>query len=156
MPITIQHVNPLATRVYMGTLTEGETLHQAFADIATNLAFTAATFELLGGLTEVEFTAYDFVAKERMPAITHTGAMEIVAAHGTISLLDHQPHVHTHLTVAYRDPAAPNGIAILAGHAARAVVFAVEFTLTAYDGAPVHRALDTATGLNLWHLPPLS
>lgn len=156
MTITIQHVNPLTTRVYMGTLTQGELLHDAFAALATRLSISAATFELLGGLTEVEFTAYDFVSQTRLPAIIHTGAVEIVSGHGTISLLNDQPHIHTHLTVAYRDSTAPNGIAVLAGHVARAAVFAVEFTLTAYDGAPVYRAPDAATGLNLWHFPTLS
>lgn len=155
MTINFQHVNARATRVYMGTLTQGEALHQAFATLAQSLNITAATFDLLGGLTEVEFTAFDFVAKTRLPAITHTGAMEIVAGHGTISLLENQPHIHTHLCVAYRDTNTPSGIVTLAGHAARAVAFAVEFTLTVYEGAAVHRAYDSATGLNLWHLPPL-
>ncbi len=47
---------------------------------------------------------------------------------------------------------APHGIALIGGHAVRAIAFAVEFTLTAYDGLPVYRALHRGTGLNLWEL----
>ena len=38
---------------------------------------------------------------------------------------------------------------------AKAVAYAVEFTLTAYDGATVHRAEHQSTGLKLWDLPLL-
>lgn len=155
MNISLQHVNPTATRVYMGVLTGGDNLHDAFTTIATKLNIHAATFELLGGLSEVEFTAYDFVSQTRLAPIIYHGAMEIVSGHGTISLLDDQPYIHTHIIVAFRDSSAPNGIAVMAGHAARALVFAVEFTLTIYDGIPVNRAHDELTGLKLWNLPAL-
>ncbi|MEJ5224932.1 MAG: PPC domain-containing DNA-binding protein [Anaerolineales bacterium] len=154
MSITLQHVNPSGTRVFMGTLTGDADLHAALAEVAAAHHIQAATFDLLGGLREVEFRAFDFDSQQRKPPLVFTRPLEIVAGHGTIALLDGRPHVHTHLVVAYQDPDAPNGIVVLAGHAARAVAFAVEFTLTAYDGAPVHRALHPATGLMLWNLPP--
>ena len=79
-------------------------------------------------------------------------AMEIVNGHGTVSLLDGKPHVHIHLALSFRDPDAPHGIAVIGGHCASARAFAVEFVLTAYDGAPVNRGLDAATGLQLWQM----
>ncbi len=155
MPTTLQHVNPQATRVFMGTLTGNVDLHAALREAAAAHHIQTATLDLLGGLREVEFRAFDFNSQQRKPPLVITRPLEIVAGHGTIALLDGNPHVHLHLTVAYQDPAAPQGIVVLAGHAARAVAFAVEFTLTAYDGNPVHRALHPATGLMLWNLPPL-
>ncbi len=155
MSITLQHVNLQATRVFMGTLTGDADLHAALAQVAAAHTVQTATFDLLGGLREVEFRAFDFESQQRKPPLTCKRALEIVSGHGTISLLDGRPHIHMHLAVAYQDPAAPNGIVVLAGHAARAVAFAVEFTLTAYDGNPVHRAKHPATGLMLWDSPPL-
>jgi predicted DNA-binding protein with PD1-like motif len=152
MTITLRHVNPVATRVFMGTLTDNALVHEALAQIAQNQHIHTATFELLGGLHEVELTAYDFVTQTRLKPLVFTGAMEIVSAHGTIALLDGQAHIHTHMALAYRDETTPQGIVMIGGHVARAMAFAVEFTLTAYDGAPVHRAPHASTGLNLWHL----
>ena len=155
MSITLQHVNPQATRVFMGTLTGDADIHAALAEVAAAHNIQTATFEMLGGLREVEFRAFDFDNQQRKAPLVFIRPLEIVAGHGTIAMLEGKPHIHMHLAVAYQDPAAPNGIVVLAGHAARAVAFAVEFTLTAYEGNPVHRALHPATGLMLWNLPPL-
>ncbi len=151
--ISLAHINTQAIRVFMGTLTEGESLHTAFARIAQQEQIFAATLDLLGGLTEVEFIEYDFIRKIRKPPLVFARPMEIVAGHGTISWLDSEPHVHIHLVLSFRDETVPNGISLIGGHAARATAFAVEFTLAAYDGVPVRRAMHKATGLSLWKLP---
>jgi predicted DNA-binding protein with PD1-like motif len=41
---------------------------------------------------------------------------------------------------------------VIGGHASRAIAFAVEFTLTVYDGESVNRQMHEGTGLNLWGL----
>lgn len=153
--ITLSQINTQSTRVFMGTLTNGEAIHDAFAKIARAQNIRAATFEMLGGLTEVEFTEYDFINKIRKPPVIFARPLEILSGHGTISKLNDEPHVHMHMTLSFRDESAPNGISIIGGHVARAIVFAVEFTLTAYDGAPVNRAIHEGTGLQLWDLPDL-
>ena len=153
MTITLQHVNPQSTRVFMGTLTDNADVHASLTEVAEKHNIQTATFELLGGLREVEFRAFDFDSQQRKAPLHFKRALEIVAGHGTISMLDNKPHVHVHLAVAYQDSEAPNGIVVLGGHAAKAIAFAIEFTLTAYDGDPVHRAKHAATGLMLWDLP---
>lgn len=153
MSIHIQQVNPQGMRAYMGTLTDGIELHTAFTNIARSLDIACATFALLGGLTSVTFSAYDFLQQKRRDPITLQGALEIVGGHGTISLHEGQPHVHLHLALSYYDGDSPQ---VIAGHVSNGVVFAVEFTLLTYDGAPIHRHLHLGTGLQLWHLPPLS
>lgn len=150
MAITFKHVNPAGTRTFMGTLTNHIPIHTALAQVAQQNNILTATFELLGGLSEVEFTAYDFVSQTRLEALVFTRPVEIIAGHGTISQLDHQPHIHLHLAVSFRDPQAPHGISVVGGHTAHAHAFAVEFTLTAYDGNPIHRAPHPTTGLKLW------
>lgn len=146
----MKQVNPSGTRVFMGTLTGGTAVHETLVAAAVAHHIHTATFDLLGGLHEVTFTAYDFARQERLQAITLHRPMEIIAGHGTISLLDGRPHVHLHLAVSFRDASAPHGIAVVGGHAARARAFAVEYTLIAYDGAPMQRAPDKSTGLMLW------
>jgi predicted DNA-binding protein with PD1-like motif len=155
MTITLQHVNPQLTRVFMGTITDDADAHAALLEIAEKHNIQAATFELLGGLREVEFRAFDFDSQQRKAPLHFKRALEIVAGHGTIAMLDNKPHVHLHLAVAYQDPESPNGIVVLAGHVTKATAFAIEFTLTAYDGNPVHRSKHEGTGLMLWDLPKL-
>ena len=155
MTVTLQQVNPTRTRVYMGNITNDADVHEAFLEVAEKHGIQTATFELLGGLREVEFRAFDFYSHQRKAPLHFKRALEIVAGHGTIAMLDDKPHVHLHLAVAYQDPDAPNGIVVLAGHCAKATAFAIEFTLTAYEGSPVHRAKHEGTGLMLWDLPQL-
>ena len=156
MTVRIRQVNPQGTRTFMGVISDGADIHASLAEAAQKLDVTTATFNLLGGIREVEFRAFDFDSQQRKAPLCFKRALEIVAGHGTIALLDGKPHVHLHLAVAYQDDQAPNGIVVLAGHAARATAFAVEFILNAYDGDPVHRAMDESTGLMLWDLPLLS
>ncbi len=155
MTITIKHINPSGTRVFMGTLTEDADVHTALLEVAEKHNIQTATFDLLGGLREVEFRAFDFDSQQRKAPLHFKRALEIVAGHGTIAMLDNKPNVHLHLVVAYQDSESPNGIVVLAGHVTKAIAFAIEFTLTAYEGNPVHRSLDTGTGLMLWNLPKL-
>jgi predicted DNA-binding protein with PD1-like motif len=155
MTITLSHVNPSNTRVFMGTITEDADIHASLIDVAEKHNIQTATLELLGGLREIEFRAFDFDSQQRKAPLHFKRALEIVAGHGTISMLDNKPHVHLHLAVAYQDHQAPNGIVVLAGHVTKALAFAIEFTLTAYDGNPVHRSNHEGTGLMLWDLPKL-
>ena len=155
MTTTIKQVNTSGSRVFMGTLTDNADVHASLIEVAEKHGIQTATFELLGGLREVEFRAFDFDSQQRKAPLHFKRALEIVAGHGTISMLDGKPHVHLHLAVAYQDSESPNGIVVLAGHVAKAIAFAIEFTLTAYDGNPVHRSLDKGTGLMLWNLPKI-
>lgn len=155
MTITLQHANPAGMRAFMGTLTDNADVHASLSEAARALGVNAGTVDLLGGLTRVEFSEYDFLTQQRKPALSFERALEIVAGHGTLSLLDGAPSVHLHLVCAFRDKDAPHGIALVGGHATRAIAFAVEFTLLAFDGATVQRAQHAGTGLKLWSLPPL-
>jgi uncharacterized protein len=154
--INIQQVNTIGTRVYMGTLTDGEELHPAMTSIAKALNVGAATFQLLGELSDIEFSEFD-VRQQRHTAIGRLKRKtEIIGGHGTISLLNGEPYLHVHLIVSTGRAPRYYPIAAFGGHVARAVIFAAEFTLTCYDGVPVHNAIHPSTGLVLWHVPPLS
>lgn len=149
--VKMRQVNPEGTRVFMGTLTGGVDVHESLKSVALAHDVQTATVEMLGGLHEVELTAYDFEKQVRLEAVKVKRPLEILSGHGTISLLDGEPYVHIHLSLSYRYKNEPKGIAMIGGHVAQAKAFAVEFTLTAYDGAPMHRAIHSETGLQLWN-----
>lgn len=150
MTVKARQVNPSGTRVFMGTITDKMAIHDAIAEIAGANVITTASFDLLGGVHLVELSAYDFERQERLAPIIVERPMEIISGHGTISRLDDDLHVHLHMSLAYRDASSPTGIQVIAGHVAKAIAYAVEFTLTAYDGSPMHRAEHPGTGLKLW------
>ncbi len=147
--LALRQVNLTATRVFMGTLTDGVLIHTGLKEAALAHNIHTATFEMLGGLHMVELTAYDFEHQERLAPMILRRPMEIIAGHGTISQLDGKPHIHLHVAVSYRDG---EQMRVVGGHVARAEAFAVEFTLTAYDGTPIKRGLHAKTGLMLWDL----
>lgn len=152
MSVKARQVNPLGNRVFMGTITDKLPIHDALASVIQANVITTATFELLGGIHQVEFSAYDFERQERGEPIIIERPMEIVAGHGTVSLLDDNIRIHLHMALSYRDATSPTGIRVVGGHVVQALAYAVEFTLTAYEGAPMHRAKHLSTGLNLWHI----
>lgn len=131
----------------MGTITGHAPRHEAILDCCRTHDVPCGTVEMLGGLREAQFSAYDFERQERLTPLTIKGALEIVAGHGTISLLNDALFLHTHIVITQ-----PEGesVRVMGGHLASAVAFAVEFTLTAYDGAPMTRAQHPTTGLMLW------
>ncbi len=145
-----KQVNSKGTRVFMGVITGGVDVHEALIQTAVSHQIKTATFELLGGLHEVTFTAYNFERQERQEPIVLERPLEIVSGHGTISLLEDRPHVHLHLSVSFRDTTYPHGIGLIGGHVANAIAFAVEYTIIAFEGGPMRRTKDEDTGLMLW------
>ena len=139
-------------RAYAGTLTRGADLHGSFARIAKTKNIHAANVFLLGGLSEVTLSAFDFTKGERVDPLTFKGAYEIIGGHGLLSTLDKAPHVHLHLTLGSR---AEKNITVIGGHVVSAKAFAVEFTLLSYEGEGLSRAFDKATGLQLLNLPDI-
>ncbi|MEM7118314.1 MAG: DUF296 domain-containing protein [Chloroflexota bacterium] len=145
-----RQVGEEGVRVIMGTLTGGVNVHESLVKAAVLHNVHTATFELLGGLHEAVLTAYDFERQIRMEPLVLKRPLEIIAGHGTISQLDGKHHVHLHLTLSFRNDKAAYDVTVVGGHAAKAIAFAVEFTMTAYDGTAVQRGLDNETGLMLW------
>jgi predicted DNA-binding protein with PD1-like motif len=154
MSLTIKQLHPHNTRIIMGVLTDGLELHQALHETAVAHHIHTATIHMLGGLHHIELTAYNFHTQTRHPPLLFQQPLEIIGGHGTISLLENQPHIHLHLTLSYHDAKSPTGISIIGGHVTAATAFAVEFIITAYDGDPIQRAIHPTTGLQLWQPSP--
>lgn len=150
MAIQMRHINPAGTRVFMGQFLREE-IHPALTRIMTEQNIRAGSVQLMGTMTDVEFRAYDFTTKTRRAPIMFSGALEIVNAQGHLSMNDGQPHVHLHASVTVPH----SGIWVAGGHVQRAVAFAVEFTLWAYDGDELVRRFDHDVGLSIWDVPEL-
>ncbi len=150
MSISSRHVNPEGTRVFMGSILN-EDLHTALGRLMTEHGIRAGSVQIIGGITDIEFRAFDFTAKVRRAPIIFSGALEIVSAHGHLSYLDGAPHVHLHATVT----APHSGVWGAGGHVQRAVAFAVEYIIQAFDGAELVRQFDESTGLWIWDLPEI-
>jgi predicted DNA-binding protein with PD1-like motif len=150
MGIRMQQVNAQATRVYMGTIMNEE-LHPAFVRLMIELNIRAGSVQLMGGLTDIEFRNYDILTKTRRAPILFSGGLELVTSHGNLSYLDGSPHVHLHATVTVPH----SGVWVAGGHVQRAMAFAVEFILHAYDGDDLIRRFDEETGLSLWEQPEI-
>jgi uncharacterized protein len=72
--------------------------------------------------------------------------LEIVGMVGNVSLMNGQPIVHIHVTL------ADSSGRCYGGHLAHNTsVFNLEILLTTLSGPPVTRKLDPQTGLTLWH-----
>lgn len=150
MGIRIQQVNAQGMRVYMGTILNEE-LHPAIARLMIELNVRAGSVQCIGGLTDIEFRSYDILTKTRRPPIMFSGTLDVVSSHGHLSYQDGSPHVHLHATVT-----VPNsGVWVAGGHVQRAMAFAVEFTMWAYDGEDLIRRFDEETGLSLWEQPEI-
>ena len=147
MSITFKDLG--GVRAYAGTLTRGADLHESFARIAETKGIRAANILLLGGLSGVTLSAFDFTKGERLEPLTFEGAYEIIGGHGLLSTLDDAPHVHLHLTLGSR---AEQNITLMGGHVVSARAFAVEFTLLSYEEG-LTRAPHAGTGLQLLDLP---
>jgi predicted DNA-binding protein with PD1-like motif len=141
--------------VFMGTLTDGVLLHDSLKAVARKHLIDTATFDLLGGLREATFTPCEFASHTASDPLIIAQPLEIVAGHGTISLMDDDLHVHCHVSASVRNADALYGIAMVGGHVTRAICTVVEFTLTVYDGAPLERITDDTTGLKLWDVPDI-
>jgi uncharacterized protein len=72
--------------------------------------------------------------------------MEVAGMLGNISLMNGEPIVHVHITVADEQGRCYGGHL---GHNTQ--VFNLEILLTTLSGPPVTRKLDPQTGLTLWH-----
>ena len=76
MSITLQQVNPLGSRVFMGTITQGTAVHTGLAATAKVHNIQPAAFELLGGLHLLFFSRRNYLcitARGRSPDRDTTG-----------------------------------------------------------------------------------
>ncbi len=131
-------------RAWMGRLPHGSDLLEALTGLCREKDVTLGRIEALGAVSRAKIGYYD--QTERTYGFHEIAEpLEILTLVGNVSLKDGEVMVHAHVTLAHEDGRA------VGGHlAAGTEVFACEYMIEAFDGAPLLRSNDEETGLPLW------
>ena len=127
---------------YAMVLAKGDEVMSGLTDFAKQNKVTSASFTAIGAFSRVTVAWFDDGRKE-FRLIPIEQQVELVSMIGDIALVNDQPVVHTHVSVASSDGT------VRGGHVINAFVFpTLELFMTVYPKA-LHKELDEATGLKL-------
>jgi hypothetical protein len=127
---------------YAIVLAKGDEVMSGLTDFAKQYKVTSASFTAIGAFSHATVAWFDDSKKEfKLNPINQQ--VELVSMIGNITLVNDQPAVHTHVTVASFDGT------VRGGHVINAFVFpTLEVFLTVYP-TPLHKESDESTGLEL-------
>jgi uncharacterized protein len=127
---------------YAVILAKGDEVMSGLTDFARQNKVTSASFTAIGAFSHATVAWFDDARKE-FRLIPIEQQVELVSMIGDIALVNDQPVVHTHVSVA-----SPDGT-VRGGHVINAFVFpTLELFMTVYP-TPLHKKSDEATGLKL-------
>jgi uncharacterized protein len=127
---------------YAIILAKGDEVMSGLTDFARQNKVTSASFTAIGAFSHATVAWFDDGRKE-FKLIPIEQQVELVSMIGDIALVNDQPSVHTHLSVASSDGT------VRGGHVINAFVFpTLELFMTVYP-TPLHKESDEATGLKL-------
>jgi predicted DNA-binding protein with PD1-like motif len=133
-------------RTLTGRLDHDSDLLQELTAICVHEKITQGQIRAIGAVKRARIAFYD--QTERIyKSETFDRPLEIVQLSGNVSLKDGLPFVHAHIALSDEKGT------MLGGHLAEGtVVFACEVFIEAFEGPPLERTFDEATGLGLWDL----
>jgi len=115
---------------------------EGLTDFARQNKVTSGSFTAIGAFSHATVAWFDDARKE-FKLIPIKQQVELVSMIGNIALVNDQPAVHTHVSVASSDGT------VRGGHVINAFVFpTLELFVTVYP-TPLHKESDKATGLKL-------
>jgi uncharacterized protein len=127
---------------YAIILAKGDEVMSGLTDFARQNKVTSASFTAIGAFSHATVAWFDDGRKE-FKMIPIEQQVELVSMIGDIALVNDQPVVHTHVSVASSDGT------VRGGHVINAFVFpTLELFMTVYP-TPLHKESDKATGLKL-------
>jgi uncharacterized protein len=127
---------------YAIILAKGDEVMSGLTDFARQNKVTSASFTAIGAFSHATVAWFDDGRKE-FKLIPIEQQVELVSMIGDIALVNDQPAVHTHVSVASSDGT------VRGGHVINAFVFpTLELFMTVYS-TPLHKESDKATGLKL-------
>jgi len=127
---------------YVIILAKGDEVMSGLTDFARQNKVTSASFTAIGAFSHATVAWFDDTRKE-FRLIPIEQQVELVSMIGNIALVNEQPVVHTHVSVASSDGT------MRGGHVINAFVFpTLELFMTVYP-TPLHKESDETTGLKL-------
>jgi hypothetical protein len=127
---------------YVIILAKGDEVMSGLTDFARQNKVTSASFTAIGAFSHAT-VAWFHDARKEFRLIPIEQQVELVSMIGDIALVNDQPAVHTHVSVASSDGTVGGG------HVINAFVFpTLELFMTVYP-TPLHKESDEATGLKL-------
>jgi predicted DNA-binding protein with PD1-like motif len=127
---------------YAIVLAKGDEVMSGLTDFARQNKVASASFAAIGAFSHATVAWFDDARKE-FRLIPIEQQVELVSMIGDIALVNDQPVVHTHVSVASSDGT------VRGGHVIKAFVFpTLELFMTVYP-TPLHKESDKATGLKL-------
>jgi predicted DNA-binding protein with PD1-like motif len=139
-------VEARCSRTLIGRVARGQSLQEALSALAREQGLRTAWITAIGAFEHIELTEYN-QAEQRYEQAHRFERCELLSLQGNLSLRDGEPFWHLHATLSLRE----NGQDVTyGGHVGDGVVFALEFRVECFDEVELRRALDEATGLQLW------
>ena len=132
------------SKVFMGKLNHDADLLEELTRICSEKNILSAKIEAIGAVKKARLAYYD-QEKRKYAYFVLDQPLEIVSLIGNVSVRNHKPMVHAHLTLSDK-----NG-KVFGGHLATGtILYAAEVKITVLIGEPLSRGFDEVTGLPLW------
>lgn len=132
-------------RTYIGRLPQGADLLEGITKICKEENIKLGKITAIGAVKKAVIAIYDQVEK-KYNNIELNQRMEMINCIGNVSLLNGQHFVHCHITLA-DDQGRCFGGHLMFG----TEIFVCELIIEEFEGEPVERVYDEASGLSLWH-----
>jgi len=131
-------------QAFMGRLEKDEDLLNSLTEIVKEKEITTGFVKVIGAVQNAKIGFYNQETFEYQYKNIDR-EMEIVSCIGNISILDGEPFIHAHITLADEDGSC------YGGHLAEGTtVFASEFFIQPLQGEKLERKYDEKTQLTLW------
>jgi predicted DNA-binding protein with PD1-like motif len=135
----------LIRRTYIGRIPEGADLLESITKICKEEGIKIGKITAIGAVKKAVVAYYNQTEKKYYNH-EFNKPMEILNCTGNVSLLNGQPFVHCHITLADEEGKCFGGHLMIG-----TVVFACEIFIEEYEGEILERVFDESSGLSLWH-----
>jgi uncharacterized protein len=132
-------------RTIVGTLERDADLYDGITRIIREHNVTVGRITAIGSVRRAKLAYYD-QKQMQYTTVEVPQPMEIVSLYGNISVKDGLPFAHVHVVLSDELGNGKGGHLLSGG----TPVFACELTVEEYNGPPLTRVTDPATGLSLW------
>jgi hypothetical protein len=132
-------------RTYIGRLPQGADLLESITRICKEENIKIGKITAIGAVKKAVIAIYDQTEK-KYHNLEFNKEMEMVSCIGNVSILNGQPFVHCHISLADEQGRCFGGHLMVGTE-----IFVCELIIEEFEGEPIERVYDEQTGLSLWH-----